>query len=62
MSSDSKFPPAHFNDVIQAFHDSIKHKPGMIFGNLKADVLAEQDQAFRRGNFCSVVCASAWRG
>ena len=53
----------HFKeDIIQAFYDGIKHKPETTFGNVKADVLADKDPAFRRGNFCSVIRASAWRG
>jgi hypothetical protein len=49
-------------DIIQAFYDGIKHKPGTTFGNVKADVLADKDPAFRRGNFCNVIRRSAWRG
>jgi hypothetical protein len=49
-------------DVIQAFYDGIKRKPDTTFGNVKADVLADKDPAFRRGNFCSVIRGSAWRG
>jgi hypothetical protein len=49
-------------DIIQAFYDGIKHKPDTTFGNVKADVLADKDPTFRRGNFCSVIRGSAWRG
>jgi HD domain len=49
-------------DIIQTFYDGIKHKPDTTFGNVKADVLADKDPAFRRGNFCSVIRGSAWRG
>jgi hypothetical protein len=49
-------------DIIQAFYDGIKHKPDTTFGNVKADVLADKDPDFRRGNFCSVIRGSAWRG
>jgi hypothetical protein len=49
-------------DIIQAFYDGIKHKPETTFGNVKADVLADKDPHFKRGNFCSVIRASAWRG
>jgi HD domain-containing protein len=53
---------AHFKeDIIQAFYDGIKHKPETTFGNVKADVLADKDPRFIRGNFCSVIRASAWR-
>jgi HD superfamily phosphodiesterase len=54
---------AHFKeDIIQTFHDGIKHKPETTFGNVKADVLADKDPHFTRGNFCSVIRNSAWRG
>jgi hypothetical protein len=54
---------AHFKeDIIQTFYDSIKHKPETTFGNVKADVLADKDPHFARGNFCSVIRNSAWRG
>ena len=49
-------------DIIQAFYDGIKHKPETTFGNVKADVLADKDPSFRRGNFCSVIRGSAWLG
>jgi hypothetical protein len=53
----------HFKeDIIQAFYDGIKHKPETTFGNVKADFLADKDASFRRGNFCSVIRASTWRG
>src|SRR3984893_4515419 len=53
----------HFKeDIIRAFYDGIKHKPETTFGNVKADVLADEDPTFRRGNFCSVIRGSAWRG
>jgi HD superfamily phosphodiesterase len=54
---------AHFKeDIIQAFYDGIKHKPETTFGNVKTDVLADKDPAFRAINFCSVIRGSAWRG
>ena len=53
----------HFKeDILQAFYDGIKHKPGTTFGNVKADVLADKDPAFRRGNFCSLIRNSPWKG
>src|SRR6266481_2919746 len=57
-------PPTQrfMEDVIQAFYDGIKHKPDTTFGNVKADVIADKDPAFRRGNFCSVIRGSAWSG
>ena len=51
----------HFKEnIIQAFYDGIKRKPDTTFGNVKADVLADKDPAFKRGNFCSVIRGSAW--
>jgi hypothetical protein len=53
----------HFKeDIIQVFYDGIKQKPETTFGNVKADVLADKDPAFRRTNFCSVIRNSAWSG
>jgi hypothetical protein len=53
----------HFKeDILQAFYDGIKHKPETTFGNVKADVLADKDPNFQRGNFCSVIRNSPWRG
>jgi hypothetical protein len=54
--------PRFKEDIIQAFYDGIKHKPETTFGNVKADVLADKDPHFTRGNFCSVIRGSAWRG
>jgi hypothetical protein len=52
--------PQFKEDILQAFYDGIKHKPETTFGNVKADVLAEKDPAFQRGNFCSVIRNSSW--
>lgn len=53
----------HFKeDILQAFYDGIKHRPETTFGNVKADVLADGDPNFHRGNFCSVIRNSLWRG
>ncbi|WP_423198778.1 MULTISPECIES: HD domain-containing protein [unclassified Cupriavidus] len=53
----------HFKeDIIQAFYDGIKKKPDTTFGNVKADVLADKDPHFHRGNFCSVIRGSRWKG
>jgi len=55
--------PGHFKEeIIQAFYDGIRHKPETTFGNVKADVLADKDPSFRRGNFCAVIRGSAWPG
>jgi HD domain-containing protein len=49
-------------DIIQAFYDGIKQKPQTTFGNVKADVIADKEPHFERGNFCSVIRRSPWRG
>ncbi|SEO53113.1 HD domain-containing protein [Methylobacterium sp. ap11] len=60
----SGFPrtPDFKEDIIQAFYDGIRHKPDTTFGNVKADVLADKDPRFQRGNFCRVIRASPWPG
>jgi hypothetical protein len=60
----SAFPrTANFKeDIIQAFYDGIKHKPQTTFGNVKADVIADKEPHFHRGNFCRVIRDSFWRG
>ena len=55
-------PERFKEDIIEAFYDGIKHKPDTTFGNVKADVLADKDPGFRRGNFCSMIRGSAWSG
>ena len=59
----SAFPrtPEFKEDIIQAFYDGIRHKPDTTFGNVKADVIADKEPHFHRGNFCSVIRNSAWR-
>jgi hypothetical protein len=53
----------HFKeDILQAFYDGIHHKPDTTFGNVKADVLADKDPHFHRGNFCHVIRHSPWQG
>jgi hypothetical protein len=53
--------PAHFKEeIITAFYNGIKHKPDTTFGNVKADVIADQQPAFKPGNFCQVIRNSGW--
>jgi hypothetical protein len=54
--------PRFKEDIIQAFYDGIKHRPETTFGNVNADVLADKDSHFHRGNFCSVIRGSKWVG
>ena len=60
----SAFPRTpHFKeDIIQAFYDGIRHRPDTTFGNVKADVIADKEPHFHRGNFCSVIRGSHWHG
>jgi hypothetical protein len=53
----------HFKEeIIQTFYGGIKDKPDTTFGNVKADVLADKDPHFTRGNFCNVIRKSRWKG
>ena len=55
--------PGQFKEeILQAFYEGNKHKPETTFGNVNADVLAEKDPAFKRGNFCDVIRGSDWPG
>jgi hypothetical protein len=48
-------------DIIQAFFDGFHKRSDSTFGTVNADVLADKDPKFARGNFCSVIRNSAWR-
>jgi hypothetical protein len=51
----------HFKEgIIHSSYAGIRHKPETTFGKVKADVLADKDPGFKRGNFCSVIRGSAW--
>jgi hypothetical protein len=53
----------HFKeDIIQAFYDGFKDRPDTTFGTVNADVIADKDPHFHRGNFCTVIRGSHWRG
>ncbi len=54
--------PGFKEDIIQTFYEGIRHKPETTFGNVKADVLADKDPHFVRGNFCRIIRGSAWAG
>lgn len=53
--------PEFKEDIIQAFYDGIKDKPHTTFGNVKADVIAEKEPHFHKGNFCQVIRCSHWK-
>jgi hypothetical protein len=53
---------ANFKEnIINEFYQGIKGKTQTTFGNVKADVIADKDPAFVRGNFCSVIRNSHWK-
>lgn len=54
--------PSFKEDILRAFYDGIKNKPETTFGNVKADVIADKDPHFHRGNFCTVIRRSPWAG
>ena len=55
--------PPHFKEeIIEAFYNGIKHKPETVFGNVKADVIADKDPGFKPVNFCQVIWNSSWAG
>jgi hypothetical protein len=53
--------PRFKEDIIQAFYNGIRHKPETTFGNVKADVIADKEPHFHRGNFCHVIRNSPWQ-
>ena len=48
-------------DIIQVFYEGIRHKSETTFGKVKADVLADKEPHFHRGNFCEVIRKSRWK-
>jgi HD domain len=54
--------PQFEEDIIQAFCDGMKHRPETTFGTINADVLADKDPNFHRGDLCSVIRGSRWKG
>jgi hypothetical protein len=54
--------PAFKEDIIQTFYNGIRRKPQTTFGNVKADVIADKEPHFHRGNFCQVIRNSRWSG
>ncbi|WP_314154208.1 HD domain-containing protein [Rouxiella badensis] len=52
--------PQFKEDIIEAFYQGVKDKPQTTFGNVKADVIADKQPGFDKGNFCSIIRASRW--
>jgi HD domain len=53
------FPRVDFKRrIVRAFADGIAHKPQTAFGNVKADVLAQELPGYIRPNFCELIANS----
>lgn len=51
----------HFKeDIIETFYEGMKYRPNTTYGTVNADVLADKDPYFQRGNFCSIIRESRW--
>ena len=46
--------------IICAFADGLRHRPQTTFGNVKTDVLVDQEPGFRPMNFVEVIRKSPW--
>ena len=53
-------PPHFAEDLLQALYDGLKHRPEVTHGTGLADVMADKDPHFHRGNFCSMMRNSRW--
>ena len=52
----------HFKEeIIKAFNEGFKHKPGTTFGTVNDDVLVLHNPSFKRTNLCSIILNSAWK-
>ena len=51
----------HFKEnVIDAFHHGMAHRPDSTFGTVNDDVLAFKNPKFERADFCKIILNSAW--
>lgn len=48
------------DQMIEAFYQGMKGRPGTTFGTFNDDFLAFKDPAFQRINVCSVILSSPW--
>ena len=48
-------------DLLAAFYEAVREKPETSFGNVNADVLADRDPQFQRGDYSRVIRGSRWR-
>ena len=57
----SVHPRPRFKEgIIESFAQGLFHRPQTTFGNVKADVLADQMPGFERGNFVDEIRGSDW--
>jgi HD domain len=47
-------------DMIEAFYQGMKHRPGTTFGTFNDDFLAFKDPTFQRVDLCAVILSSRW--
>lgn len=47
-------------NIIDAFYEGMKHRPGTTFGTFNDDFLAYKDPQFERVNVCSIILNSKW--
>ena len=52
--------PDFKRQILQAFTDGNKHRPGSTFGNVNADVLAHFDPSFVREDFVEIILNNGW--
>ena len=51
----------HFKEnIIDAFHHGMAHRPDSTFGTVNDDVLAFKNPNFERADFCKIILNSAW--
>jgi hypothetical protein len=51
----------HFKEnIIDAFHHGMAHRPDSTFGTVNDDVLAFKNPKFERADFCKIILNSAW--
>jgi hypothetical protein len=53
----------HFKEgIIETFYEGMKYRPKTTYGTINADVLADKDSSFQRGNFCNAIRKARWPG
>ena len=48
------------HEMIEAFYQGMKHRPGTTYGTFNDDILAFMDPTFQRANLCSAIFNSPW--